>query len=297
MLVYKAGKGLSGIDNRRDILSMTTSPQIQTEQNAQRLFNFDLPSLKKTGNALPELADSSTIQRVLDIASGSGEWVIMAAQASPHTQIVGIEGNAQLVDHARALAQAQGVSNVSFTVMDPFQPLDFADGSFDLVNVRFIVGLLPAEDWPKILREFVRVTRPGGIIRLTENDLPITSSSAYGNFGGLISDALHITKRSFSPHGRLLSVTPTLKRLLQDAGCQNVHQQVYVTNYSAGMEEHEEVCQYAARAYWLVQPMLVKTKVKEQPDIEQLYQQMLTEMQSPDFLAVALYLTVWGTKA
>jgi hypothetical protein len=88
-----------------------------------------------------------------------------------------------------------------------------------------------------------------------------------------------------------------LKRLLQNAGCQNVRQQVYVTNYSAGMEEHEEVCQYAARAYRLVQPMLVNTNVKEQPDIEQLYQQMLTEMQSPDFLAVALYLTVWGTKA
>ena len=289
-------QAVSEIDNRRDVLSMTPSPKIQTEQDVPRLFNFDLPVLKKTGNALPELADSSNTHRILDIASGSGEWAIMAAQASPHMQIVGIEGNAQLVDHARALAQAQGVSNVSFTVMDPFQALDFADGSFDLVNARFIVGLLLAEDWPKVLGEFVRVTRSDGIIRLTENDLPITSSPAYANVGGLISDALHSTKRSFSPHGRLLSVTPELKRLLQAAGCQNVRREVYLTNYSAGMEAHEEICQYAATTYRLVQPMLVNTKVKKQPDIEQLYQQMLTEMQSEDFLAVAYYLTVWGTK-
>jgi ubiquinone/menaquinone biosynthesis C-methylase UbiE len=275
---------------------MTPSPRTQAEQGMPRLFNFDLPALKKTGNGLPELTASSTIHRVLDIASGSGEWAILAAQASPDMQIVGIEGNAQLVDHARALAQAQGVSNVSFTVMDPFQALDFADGSFDLVNARFIVGFIPAEDWPKTLQEFVRVTRSGGIVRLTENDLPVSSSSAYASFGGLISDSLHRTKRSFSPHGRLLSVTPALKRLLQDAGCQNVRQQVYITNYSSGMEAHEEICQYAATTYRLVQPILVNTKVAGQPDIEQLYQQMLTEMQSPDFLAIAYYLTVWGTK-
>jgi hypothetical protein len=37
--------------------------------------------------------------------------------------------------------------------------------------------------------------------------------------------------------------------------------------------------------------------VATQQDVEQLYQQMLNEMQSTDFLAVAFYLTVWGTKS
>jgi ubiquinone/menaquinone biosynthesis C-methylase UbiE len=181
--------------------------------------------------------------------------------------------------------------------MDPFQLSDIADGTFDLVNARFLVGLLSAEDWPKVLREFVRVTRPGGIIRLTENDLPITNSPAYGQLSELISEALYVTKRSFSAEGRLLSAAPTLKRLLQDSGCHDVRQVVSITNFSAGMEAHVDIYQDVATTYRLVQPFLVSAKVTAQQDVERLYQQMLNEMQSPDFLAVAFYLTVWGTKS
>jgi ubiquinone/menaquinone biosynthesis C-methylase UbiE len=276
---------------------MRPSFELRTEQDVQipRLFNFDLPPLKKTGKALPELANSSAIHRILDVASGNGEWALRAAQAGPHLQIVGVERDPQLVTYAQAQAQAQRVDNVSFTVMDPFQLSDIADGTFDLVNARFLVGLLSAEDWPKVLREFVRVTRPGGIIRLTENDLPITNSPAYGQLGELISESLYVTKRSFSSEGRLLSAAPTLKRLLRDSGCHDVRQAVSITNFSAGMEAHADIYQDVATTYRLVQPFLVSTKVTTQQDVERLYQQMLTEMQSPDFLAVAFYLTVWGT--
>ena len=114
-----------------------------------RLFNFDLPRLKQTGQPWPEQADVSGSHRVLDIASGTGEWAVLAAQAYPQVQIVGIERDAQLVENARAQAHARGVENVSFTVMDPFESLDLAEGTFDLVNARYIVGLLEASAWPK----------------------------------------------------------------------------------------------------------------------------------------------------
>jgi ubiquinone/menaquinone biosynthesis C-methylase UbiE len=261
-----------------------------------RLFNFDLPHIKKTGQALPEQANVSTIRSVLDIASGSGEWAIEAAQAYPHMQIVGIESDTQMVDSARTQAKARGVDNVNFTVMDPFQSLDIPDSSFDLVNARFIVGLIPAEAWPKVVQEFLRVTRPGGCIRLTENDLPIVSSPAFAKLGGMISQALYMTKRSFSPNGRLLSVTPALKRLLQDVGCQDTRQVVYVTNFSAGMEAHADLSQDFLKTYRLVQPLLVKSAVTTQEDIEQVYQQMQAEIQSDGFCAVGFYLTVCGNK-
>lgn len=261
-----------------------------------RLFNLDLPRLKQTGQALPEQAAGSTIQRILDIASGTGEWAISAAQASPHLQLVGIERDAQLVESARAHAQARGINNVSFTVMDPFRPLNLPDGSFDLVNARYIVGLLSAEAWPQVLQEFVRVTRPGGVLRLLETELPITSSPAFAHLGGLISDAFCQTKRSFSPDGRLLSVTPMLGQLLQNAGCQQTQEAVFFTNFSAGREAHAELCQDLAQTYRLVQPFLIQAGVTTQEEVEQMYQQMLSEMQPERFCAVAFSLTVWGTR-
>jgi hypothetical protein len=51
-----------------------------------------------------------------------------------------------------------------------------------------------------------------------------------------------------------------------------------------------------ATTYRLVQPFLVEAGVTTQGEVEQVYQQMLSELQSEDFLAVAFWLTVWGTK-
>jgi ubiquinone/menaquinone biosynthesis C-methylase UbiE len=261
-----------------------------------RLFNLDLPRLRQMGQVWPEQADVSGFHRVLDIASGTGEWAILAAQVYPQVQFVGIERDAQLVESARAQAHTRGVENVSFTVMDPFESLDLPDGAFDLVNARYIVGLLEASTWPRVLQEFVRVSRPGGVIRLTENDLPITSGSAFEKLSAMISRAFFQTKRSFSPDGRLLSVTPMLKRLLQDAGCREVRQAVSAMNFSAGMPAHGELCQDFARTYQLIQPFLISTGVTTQQEIKQVYQEILSEMESERFRATGLSLTVWGTK-
>lgn len=277
-------------------LSASSSSLSEQGMELPRLFHFDLPRLKQTGQPFPEQTALSSIHRVLDIASGNGEWTISAAQALPQVQFVGIERNAGLVDRARAQAKEYGVNNATFTVMDPFGPLDLPDGTFDLVNARYIAGILEAAAWPNTLQEFVRVTRTGGVIRLTENDLPISNTVAFAQLGGLISDALYETKRSFSSNGQLLSVTPALKRLLQDAGSQEVQQEVWFMNFSAGKPAHADLCQKLSESYRLVQPFLIRTGVTTPEAVEQTYQQMLSEMQSDDFCAGAFSLTVWGTK-
>ncbi len=262
-----------------------------------RLFHFDLPELEQMGNALPEQRDVSALHRVLDIASGNGEWAMRVAQTSLQTQIVGIDADGELIEQARTQAEAKGVGNVSFTVMDPFQPLKFDEGTFDLVNARFLAGQLPVSVWPQVLTELVRITRPGGSVRLLEGELPITNSPALAKLDGMLSDALYQTKRSFSPYGRLLTITPALKHLLQDAGCQNVQQRVAVTNFSADKPAHAQLSRDMATTYRLVQPFLIEAGVTTQEEVEQVYQQMLSEVQAEDFLAVAFWLTVWGNKA
>lgn len=274
----------------------TTASVSEQSTGRVRLFNFDLPRLKETGQALPEQAELSALHAVLDIACGNGAWAIAAAQAHPEMQFVGIDSNARLIEQAREQAQAQGVSNIRFAAMDPFQHLDLADGSFDLVNVRFVVGLLPAESWPSFLQECLRVTRPGGLVRLTETDLPITGSPAFAHMGRMISEAFTETKRSFAPEGRLLSMTPMLKGLLKEAGCQNVQQAVYVANFSAGWPAHDALTQDLAETYRSVQPALIQAEVTTPEQVEQVYQQMLSEMQADNFCATAFYLTAWGSK-
>ncbi len=275
---------------------MATAPFGEQGVRTPRLFNFDLPFIKKTDQPLPEQADVSLIHRVLDIASGNGAWTMATAQAYPHMQVVGIDSDASTIERARGEAKARGVDNVSFKMGNITEPLDLPDAFFDLVNARFITGLIPAEAWLKVLQEFLRVTRPGGCIRLTESELPISSNPAFATLGGMISQALFMAGRSFSPEGRLLSSTPALQRLLRDVGCQDTRQVVHVTNFSAGMEAHADLSQDFSRTYRLVQPFLIRAGVTTQEEFEQLYQQMQVEMHSDTFGAVGFYLTAWGTK-
>jgi SAM-dependent methyltransferase len=254
-----------------------------------RLYNFDLPHLKKTGQGFPADVDLSTIKRVLDIATGTGEWASLVARAYPEVVVVGIDNSSQ-ADRGAVSDKLQFIND------DPWQLTAIADDSVDLVNIRFITGQLPIDEWSHLLQACLRVTRSGGFICVTETDLPIMGNPASGQFVGLISDALFATGRSFSPTGRLLSVTPALKYLLLEAGYQDVQQEVYSINFSAGMKAHAEVTEDIARTYQLAQPFLVASGVATLEAVERGYQAMLAEMQSDDFVALAFYLSVSAKK-
>src|SRR5204862_2385647 len=135
-------------------------------------------------------------------------------------------------------ARVQGLDNASFRVMDMLAPLDFPDHAFDLVNARFI-NFLPAAAWLKLMQELGRITRPWGIIRLTESEWWYFSTSpALENLNALIIAALKV-QGSFSSTGRFTGSLPMLGRLLREAGCVNVQQQSHVIDFSVGTDSYE----------------------------------------------------------
>lgn len=57
-------------------------------------------------------------------------------------------------------------SNVQFKVNDTRKGLPFEDGEFDFVYERFQSACYKVGEWPEIIKELVRVTKPGGWIEL-----------------------------------------------------------------------------------------------------------------------------------
>lgn len=262
-----------------------------------RLVRQDRLITREMGGLFPEQSTLSGIHDILDIACGPGGWVLDVARAYPDMQVVGVDISELMIAYARAMASTQGVNNARFQVMNALKPLDFPDHCFDLINARLIVGFMPTEAWPRLLRECLRITRPGGVIRLTEGDVwGITNSPAIEKLCGMFSHALQLAGHSFSPDGRTAGITPMLSRLLRDAGYQHMQKTAHVIDYSTGEHAHGDFYQNFMTAFKLMQPFLIKTGVTTQEEVDALYYRALEEMQADDFCGLWYFLTVWGNK-
>jgi ubiquinone/menaquinone biosynthesis C-methylase UbiE len=113
-----------------------------------------------TSERLLEALDVHSTERVLDVATGSGNAALAAARRG--CEVVGIDYVPALLDHARQRAKAE-VVEATFMEGDA-EALPFADGSFDVVTSVF--GAMFAPDQERTAAEIGRVTRSGGRIGL-----------------------------------------------------------------------------------------------------------------------------------
>ena len=201
-----------------------------------------------------------------------------------------------MLDAARAHASEQHVDDrVEFLQMDALRMLEFSTNFFDLVNQRFGMAYLRTWDWHKLLQEFYRVTRPQGIIRLTESDLAASSSSPallrlFQQLAQALAQAGHLS--ASNPYG----IADELAHLLQQyTGIRQVQTHVYTLEYRAETVAGQLYAEDMKHAFRTALPFLHKwTRVPD--DYETIYQQMLSETQQSDFVATVHAVTAWGVK-
>jgi ubiquinone/menaquinone biosynthesis C-methylase UbiE len=253
-----------------------------------RLVTEGMGGLFPEGQTLPEGG------RVLDLACGPGGWALDVAFAYPKVEVIGVDISSSVVEYANAQAWSRGLENAHFHVMNVMAPLEFPDASFDLVNGRFLCGFMLPASWPRLLAECRRILKPGGVVRLTETEWPLTTSAAFQRYGELGAQALKRIGQSFSPDGRQVGITPVLASLLRQAGFEDVRLRSSVIEWSNGTPAHYGFFKDCMMAMELGQPFLAKMGVATREELALLAQQAVAEMQLPDFCAVITYLTAWG---
>ena len=261
---------------------------------------FVTPRTDGLSLTLPDGSPTREIHDVLDIASGSGGWVLQMARHYPDLYFMGVDLSIKILLYARAQAMIEewrsGQDNAKFKLMDVRQPFDFPDNSFDFVHARFLVAVLQPDDWLAFLQECLRVTRPGGVIRLTETEAGISNSLAYEQITRLAAQALKGAGRSFSPDGQHFGLLPLCGRFLREAGYQRIQQRAYAIDFSADTEEHHTLCNDFKVTFDRILPFLVKSGLMTHEEVKGLYDQALKEIYGDDFRAIEFYLSTWGVK-
>jgi ubiquinone/menaquinone biosynthesis C-methylase UbiE len=171
--------------------SMTANPVPETTADTDRqakaaarqawalgdYHRFAKATVWEVGPVLVEACGIATGQRVLDVAAGTGNTAIRAAQAG--AGVVASDLTPENFEAGRREAATHGVE-LEWVEADA-EALPFPDGDFDVVTSSF--GAIFAPNHQAVADEMVRVCRPGGTIGI----LAFTPEGLISDFFGTLA--------------------------------------------------------------------------------------------------------------
>lgn len=109
-------------------------------------------------------------QRILDVATGTGDFALLAAAQLHPTHLLGIDLSEGMLSVARKKVAGTPLESIIEFRKDDCMQLSLPDASFDAVTVAY--GIRNFEDLDRGLREMRRILRPGGRLVIIELTVP-----------------------------------------------------------------------------------------------------------------------------
>ena len=134
-------------------------------------------------------------QTILDIATGTGDFAILAAELLKPQRLIGADISEGMMEIGRHKVQEKGMQNVISFEKEDCTRLSYPDATFDAVTAAF--GIRNFADLDKGLSEMCRVLKPGGHLSIVELTTPVTFP---------MRQLFHIYAHTVLPvYGRLIS--------------------------------------------------------------------------------------------
>lgn len=267
---------------------------VHQEQEYLRLHAQAEMVSRKLGGIMPEQTRPGRFRAVLDVACGTGDWLIACARAYRQMQtLIGIDINQKTLAFAQVQAERANVANrVQFQQMDALRALDYPDASFDLVNLRFGISWIRQWDWLQVLSEIRRVLRPGGVVRLVEQHYLQSNGNALNRFFTFGTQAAK--QAGYLTVLDLADPAKGFAHLLAQASFTGIESRMVQPVYSPGSPEYPLFAQDIRHLLEHSEPFL--SKWLNVDDYQSLVAQIHAELDGPDFAATWPIETVWATK-
>ena len=159
--------------------------------NHRLSWNIDKGWRKK---AIRQLAPYKP-QAQLDIATGTGDFAILAAEMLKPTRLVGADISEGMMEIGRQKVREKGLDSIISFEKEDCLALSYPDTTFDAVTAAF--GIRNFADLDKGLSEMCRVLKPGGHLSIVELTTPVSFP---------MKQLFHIYSHTVLPvYGRLIS--------------------------------------------------------------------------------------------
>ncbi len=160
---------------------------------------------------------------ILDVACGTGIWAREMAVEFKRAQVTGfdIDRTPMEASLARLGPSGQFPPNFHFLEADALKPFPFEAETFDFCHARLIGPFVPAQRWPDVVAEMVRVTRRGGYVEIVDAEPATSPSESYSALWGAVT-------RLLTARGLNAGSGPLLAGYMRQAGLQRVQQRRFI---------------------------------------------------------------------
>jgi demethylmenaquinone methyltransferase/2-methoxy-6-polyprenyl-1,4-benzoquinol methylase len=126
------------------------------------------------------LAEIQEGQQVLDVACGTGRATLDLAKAvGTSVQLDALDLSDDMLGQARAKLERAGLGSRVVFKQGNARALPYPDGTFDILYNGYMFDLIPIDGFLPILKEFLRVLKPGGKTILVNVSKPDSRKTFY----------------------------------------------------------------------------------------------------------------------
>jgi ubiquinone/menaquinone biosynthesis C-methylase UbiE len=177
---------------------------------------------------LTEQARIGVNHRVLDLACGTATLSLLLKQEQPQAEVVGIDGDARILDIAKAKA-LKARPKIQFDEGMSFD-LPYRDESFDRVVSSLFFHHLTRENKLKTLREVKRVLKPNGEFHVAAWGLPASWLMRASSYLIQLLDGFETTADSFNG---------LLPQLMADTGFASIEETNHFNSWFGTIRLHK----------------------------------------------------------
>lgn len=224
--------------------------------------------------------------QIVEIGCGPrGCLSMLSERAGANGKVIGVERNAEQVERARKFVAESRLENVEVRCVDA-RETGLPGASFDLATARLVLVNVPQPEL--ILKEMIRLVRPGGTIALHEPD---ATTQRYDPPLPAQAHLLQLLNTYAEINDIDRTIGLKLPRLLREAGLVDVRVNAFVHAYPAGHGRRMLLLEFVENA----RGRILEKNLIGRTELDDLTVALKKHLENPETLVLSsVFIQAWG---